>query len=113
VRALKTSTRPLCLFGHTHYPITFELSAEGVDTIGPAVDAVAELTLRPGSKYLVNPGSVGQPRDGDPRAAYAVIDVEGRRVELFRVTYEVKAAQAKVVRAGLPDVLAHRLAVGR
>src|SRR5262249_37647484 len=113
VRALKTSTRPLCVFGHTHYPISFELTDGRVETVGPATEAVAELQLREGSKYLVNPGSVGQPRDGDPRAAYAIVDVERRRIEMLRVSYEVTAAQAKVVRAGLPDVLAHRLAVGR
>jgi diadenosine tetraphosphatase ApaH/serine/threonine PP2A family protein phosphatase len=113
VRALKVSTRPLCLFGHTHYPVTFELSSNGVDTLGPATTAEAELELRPGSTYLVNPGSVGQPRDGDPRAAYAIVDVGGQRVELFRVSYPVEEAQSKVVRAGLPEVLAHRLAVGR
>jgi diadenosine tetraphosphatase ApaH/serine/threonine PP2A family protein phosphatase len=113
VRALRTAARPLCVFGHTHYPISFELADGRVETVGPAIDAVAELQLRAGSKYLVNPGSVGQPRDGDPRAAYAIVDVDARRIELLRVSYEVKAAQAKVVRAGLPDVLAQRLAVGR
>ena len=66
--------------------------------------------LRDGSKYLVNPGSVGQPRDGDPRAAYAIVDVEERQVTMMRVSYAVEAAQAKVVKAGLPDVLAQRLA---
>src|SRR5204862_6216189 len=71
VRALKVSTRPLCLFGHTHYPGTSELSADTFDSPGPAVAAEMRLMLRPGSKYLVNPGAVGQPRDGDPRAAYA------------------------------------------
>ena len=113
VRGLKVSRRPLCLFGHTHYPVTFELSSDGVDTIGPASDAEAEIAIRPGSKYLLNPGSVGQPRDGDPRAAYAIVDVDERRVELYRVNYPIEEAQAKMVRAGLPDVLAQRLAVGR
>ena len=113
VRALKTSTRPLCLFGHTHYPVTFELSAETFDSVGPATASAAELPLRDGSKYLVNPGSVGQPRDGDPRAAYAIVDTERRCVELLRLTYPVEEAQSKVIRAGLPEVLAQRLAVGR
>ena len=66
-----------------------------------------------GSKYLVNPGSVGQPRDGDPRAAYAIVDADKRRVELFRLPYPVEETQAKVIKAGLPEVLAQRLAVGR
>jgi diadenosine tetraphosphatase ApaH/serine/threonine PP2A family protein phosphatase len=113
LRALKVSTRPLCLFGHTHYPIAFALSADTFDSIGPPQEAEAHLPIRDGSKYLVNPGSVGQPRDGDPRAAYAIVDTDRHRVELFRLEYPVEAAQEKVLRAGLPEVLAERLAVGR
>jgi predicted phosphodiesterase len=113
VRALKASQRPLCLFGHTHYPVSFELSADTFDSTGPSASAESQLVLRNGSKYLVNPGSVGQPRDGDPRAAYAIVDVAERQVTMMRVSYPLEAAQAKVVKAGLPDVLAQRLAAGR
>ncbi len=113
VRALKVSQRPLCLFGHTHYPVSFELSADTFDSAGPSASAESQLVLRNGSKYLVNPGAVGQPRDGDPRAAYAIVDVAERQVTMMRVSYPVEAAQAKVVKAGLPDVLAQRLAAGR
>jgi diadenosine tetraphosphatase ApaH/serine/threonine PP2A family protein phosphatase len=113
VRALKLSTRPLCLFGHTHYPVTFELSADHFDTATPAAAAEMRLVLREGSKYLVNPGAVGQPRDGDPRAAYAIADTKAKCVELFRLVYPVELAQAKIIEAGLPEVLAQRLAVGR
>jgi len=113
LRALKVSERPLCLFGHTHYPVTFQLSAEAFDSTGPSTLAETRIDLRPGRKYLVNPGSVGQPRDGDPRAAYAIADTSALRVELFRLMYPIEEAQAKVVDAGLPEVLAQRLAVGR
>ncbi len=113
VRALKVSTRPLCLFGHTHYPVTFQLTAEEIDAAAPASSDESHLALERGVKYLVNPGSVGQPRDGDPRAACAIVDVEHAAVELFRVPYSIEEAQAKIVRAGLPEVLAQRLAVGR
>jgi diadenosine tetraphosphatase ApaH/serine/threonine PP2A family protein phosphatase len=113
VRALKTSSRPLCLFGHTHYPVAFQLSAESFDSFSPPPGAESRLRLDAGSKYLVNPGSVGQPRDGDPRAAYAIVDTGQRSVELFRVVYPVEVAQAKVLKAGLPEILAQRLAVGR
>jgi predicted phosphodiesterase len=113
VRALKVSTRPLCLFGHTHYPASFELSNGEFESYGSSADAEAHLPLRDGSKYLVNPGSVGQPRDGDPRAAYAIVDDKLKRVELIRLDYPIEQAQAKVTKAGLPDVLAQRLAVGR
>ena len=113
MRALKTSQRPLCLFGHTHWPVTFELADGRVDTIGASDVSPTLLTLRPESKYLLNPGSVGQPRDGDPRAAYAIVDTSTMKVELIRVDYPIETTQAKMIKAGLPDVLAQRLAVGR
>ena len=113
LRALKTASRPLCLFGHTHYPITYELTGEKLETCGPSVARENRLQLRDDLQYLVNPGAVGQPRDGDPRAAYAVVDVAAKRVELLRLEYPVNIAQAKVVEAGLPPVLAQRLGVGR
>jgi diadenosine tetraphosphatase ApaH/serine/threonine PP2A family protein phosphatase len=115
VRALKVSNRPLCLFGHTHFPVTFELSADSFDNVGSAGPAQTQLQvqMKPGCKYLINPGSVGQPRDGDPRAAYAIVDTTLRLVELYRTRYAIEDAQAKVVKAGLPEVLAQRLAVGR
>jgi diadenosine tetraphosphatase ApaH/serine/threonine PP2A family protein phosphatase len=113
VRALKVSARPLCLFGHTHYPVTFELSNQSFESVDAASAPEMVIEMKPGAKYLVNPGSVGQPRDGDPRAAYAIVDTNQRRVELFRLKYPIAEAQAKVIKAGLPEVLAHRLAVGR
>lgn len=115
VRALKVSKRPLCLFGHTHYPVTFQLSAEAFDTVGPSSAGETVLALKEGAKYLVNPGSVGQPRDSDPRAAYAIVETSNprQRVELFRLNYPVDETQAKIIAAGLPEVLAHRLALGR
>lgn len=113
VRALKVSARPLCLFGHTHYPVTFELSNQSFESIDAASAPEMLIQMKPGSKYLINPGSVGQPRDGDSRAAYAIVDTNERRVELFRLKYPIAEAQAKVIKAGLPEVLAHRLAVGR
>jgi len=113
VRALKMSQRPLCLFGHTHYPVTFALTDGRVDTISGSQSLGGPLQLLEGSKYLLNPGSVGQPRDGDPRAAYAIVDTSAGRVDLFRLDYPIEKTQAKVTKAGLPDVLAQRLAVGR
>jgi predicted phosphodiesterase len=113
VRALKVSNRPLCLFGHTHFPVTFELSADSFSSVGSPSAPQMQVQMKDGCKYLINPGSVGQPRDGDPRAAYAIVDTKLRRVELYRKRYSVEEAQAKVVKAGLPDVLAQRLAVGR
>jgi predicted phosphodiesterase len=113
VRALKVSRRQLCLFGHTHYPVTFELSDESFDSVGSASAPQMIVQMRDGCKYLLNPGSVGQPRDGDPRAAYAIADTTARRVELYRLKYPVEETQTKIIKAGLPEVLAQRLAVGR
>jgi len=112
-RALEFSRRPLCLFGHTHHPVTFVLADNVLDSPEPSTAAESEIRLLETATYLVNPGSVGQPRDGDPRAAYAIVDGGERRVELYRLPYAVDAAQAKILEAGLPEVLAQRLAVGR
>jgi diadenosine tetraphosphatase ApaH/serine/threonine PP2A family protein phosphatase len=112
-RALRTSSRPVCLFGHTHYPAVFELAHGGLDSVAPTDAEASAVPLVEGSKYLVNPGSVGQPRDGDPRAAYAIVDESARRIELFRVNYAVSETRTKIVKAGLPEVLAQRLTVGR
>ena len=113
VRALKMSQRPLCLFGHTHYPVTFALSNDRVTTIGSAGALDGGLAMQQGSKYLMNPGAVGQPRDGDPRAAYAIVDTSAQRVDTYRLMYDIATTQAKIMAAGLPEVLAQRLAVGR
>jgi putative phosphoesterase len=113
MRALETARRPLCLFGHTHVPLVC-MSGGGALEVYPLTGAGADtIQLNPDRKYLVNPGSVGQPRDGDPRAAAAIADTGTRQVDLFRVQYFVEQAQQKVRRAGLPEVLARRLALGR
>ena len=113
VRALKATSRPLCLFGHTHFPVTFQLAGGELQANGPAAAGEARLELREDVLYLVNPGAVGQPRDGDARAAYAIVDVGQRCIELFRVDYPIEKAQMKIIEAGLPPVLAKRLSVGR
>jgi diadenosine tetraphosphatase ApaH/serine/threonine PP2A family protein phosphatase len=65
------------------------------------------------ARFLVNCGAVGQPRDGDPRAAYGIVDTDARLLTIFRVEYDIPEAQRKILAAGLPEVLARRLAVGR
>lgn len=110
-RALQAGRRQLCLFGHTHLPVVFRLEGELFDGFLP--DGDTELPLRPGVRYMVNPGSVGQPRDGDPRAAFAIYDSDALTLGLRRVPYAVDAAQRRILGAGLPASLANRLAVGR
>jgi diadenosine tetraphosphatase ApaH/serine/threonine PP2A family protein phosphatase len=73
----------------------------------------SELLLVPGARYLINPGSVGQPRDHDRRAAYAIYDDARMMVEFRRVPYDFRQAQMRIMRAGLPDQLATRLSFGR
>jgi diadenosine tetraphosphatase ApaH/serine/threonine PP2A family protein phosphatase len=108
LQALEILTRlgqRLCFFGHTHLPRIFSEEGEQV----PASDDW--IPLPPSA--LVNPGSVGQPRDGNPEAAFAVVDLGRRAVRFGRVPYDVAATQAKIREAGLPEVEAARLALGR
>jgi len=108
---MRSCDRRLCVFGHTHLPVVFQQHPEGLSGFAPQGDA--ELELRDRSAYLVNPGSVGQPRDGDPRAAFAMLDTETGVLSLRRVTYPVGIAQRRILDAGLPTSLANRLGIGR
>ena len=111
--ALDAAARPLCLFGHTHLPAIYARHADGDTGAAPEVEETVGVRLEEGVRYLINPGSVGQPRDGDPRAAFAIYDTEHRVMTLRRVTYPVEKAQKRILDAGLPASLAHRLALGR
>jgi predicted phosphodiesterase len=114
LRALKAARRRVCLFGHTHVPVVFQLTTdEALEVLMPGPEPELVLAFQPGFRYLVNPGSVGQPRDGDPRASFAIVDAASAEMKLFRVAYEIESAQQKVIRAGLPEILAHRLSLGR
>lgn len=110
-RAFARHPASLTFFGHTHIPSLFSGSSEGAEVRilepgDPAID------IQTGLQYLINPGSVGQPRDRDPRAAYMIYDSEAARVEGFRIEYPLQDAQQRILDAGLPPVLAQRLAVG-
>jgi len=111
-RGVVASQRPVCLYGHTHVPAIFKYDGE-LSAIGPPRGPRHRLTLEPKAKYLINCGAVGQPRDGDPRAAFGLLDTESRTLTVLRVAYDVHTAQAKIISAGLPEVLAQRLAIGR
>ena len=99
---------PLCFHGHTHCPMIYEKQLGAVYRI----DAQS-FKLPIGRKYFINVGSVGQPRDGDPRAAYVIYNPAARVVNFRRVEYDIAAAQAKIREAGLPERLAERLALGQ
>lgn len=111
-RSFGRETFERCFFGHTHVPTVFEQRGDG-GVRGQQIVGEGRLVLEEGHRYLLNPGSVGQPRDGDPRAALMILDDDGPAAEWIRVGYQVEAAQEKIRAAGLPVVLADRLAVGR
>lgn len=101
-------TSAICFHGHTHVPVVFQKTPDRTvrlpsDTIVPSF----------GQKLFINVGSVGQPRDGDPRACFVTYDVESRSVQFHRVGYDVAAAQKRILDAGLPERLALRLALGK
>jgi diadenosine tetraphosphatase ApaH/serine/threonine PP2A family protein phosphatase len=99
----------LTFFGHTHMQGGFLLTRGGVKRIrGAGIVAV-----EPEHHFLINPGSVGQPRDGDPKAAYAIYDADQRLIEYRRTEYDIDSAAAKIRAAGLPEVLAARLYQGQ
>ena len=110
-RALETATRQVCLFGHTHLPVIFSATARQLTAAIPD-DSLQSLALTADTRHLINPGSVGQPRDGDARAAFGFYDTDGV-IEFRRVEYDVAAAQRRISAAGLPQSLANRLAIGR
>jgi predicted phosphodiesterase len=97
----------VCFFGHTHVPMAF-IRDDGVKRV-----RIEQLRIEPSKKYFINTGSVGQPRDADWRAAYCIYHLEKNIVEQRRVKYDLKSAQNKIVKAGLPRLLAERLALGR
>jgi predicted phosphodiesterase len=108
----------LTFFGHTHIQGGFAVDGEEWATLRPLYDTDDkaehfEFKMKKGAKYLINPGSVGQPRDGDWRAAFAIYDTDANSITFFRIPYDVAATQKRIYDAGLPDRLATRLSEGR
>jgi diadenosine tetraphosphatase ApaH/serine/threonine PP2A family protein phosphatase len=103
-------------FGHTHLQGGFSYGNSELDTIRlqpPRLGSpFVTLRLESGTRYLLNPGSIGQPRDGDTRAAFAIVDSDQGVVEFWRVPYDIRSVQERMRRAGLPEPLVLRLAFG-
>ena len=97
----------VCFFGHTHVPVAFIRDSQ------VRGGTYSKFKVEPGRKYFVNVGSVGQPRDGDPKAKYVVYDMDESSIELRKLDYDIPGAQKKILAAGLPPRLAERLAVGK
>lgn len=115
---LLSSSVPITFFGHSHVQGAFSSTPGDTSAFRPAYNTVGqcelkEWPLRKGNQYLVNPGSVGQPRDGDWRAGFAVYDSASTIVTFVRVPYDLKTAQDRILSANLPPRLATRLAAGR
>jgi len=109
---------PVTFFGHTHLQGGFFANGSAADGFHPEYRTIGQpenvtMQFKPGVRYLVNPGSVGQPRDGDWRAAFAVFDSEAMTLHFNRVPYNLKSAQDRIFSANLPARLATRLATGR
>ena len=108
-RAFDRMQGSICFYGHTHLPMIFSLSPEGEvrHQVGHDIQPSEE------KKYLINVGSVGQPRDNDPNACYVTCDTEDRTVSYNRVAYDIARTQQKMRAAGVPDLLVERLTVGQ
>jgi diadenosine tetraphosphatase ApaH/serine/threonine PP2A family protein phosphatase len=118
VGALQQSAVAATFFGHTHLQGGFYLNGQGADGFYPQYKTIGkseswDFSFDEGARYLINPGSVGQPRDGDWRAAFAMFNTETRIVSFRREPYDVKTAQDRILAANLPPRLATRLAAGR
>ncbi len=98
----------ICFHGHSHLPSAFRSKAGVI-----AQEMGETVTIMPDHSYLINPGSIGQPRDGDPRAAFAIYDEDSGQVSFFRIEYDRETCQNKILKAALPPNLALRLDLGR
>jgi diadenosine tetraphosphatase ApaH/serine/threonine PP2A family protein phosphatase len=102
----------VCLIGHSHVPLIFRLHADG-RVEGPSLaDDGSTLELQTGTRYFVNPGSVGQPRNQDPRAAYAILDADAGAIQFHRIEYDIAQTQRQMSDAQLPQALIRRLEYG-
>ena len=99
-----------CLVGHSHVPLAFVCDESGSCSRLMVFDGVA--LSGGGGRWIVNPGGVGQPRDGDPRASYAMYDSETGALRHYRVQYDIAVTQRKMRKNGLPPSLSHRLGYG-
>jgi predicted phosphodiesterase len=108
-RALSTQQRRVCLFGHTHIAVAYVQRDEGASPTGPYGPSPFTVALNKTARSLINCGSVGQPRDGDWRAAFGVLDTDANTCTMHRVEYDANSTRRAMRKAGLPDVLIRRI----
>jgi len=116
LEGLLDSTSPVTFFGHTHHQggfAYFDSNLEVLQIRPRPTELFAPLRIEPERRYMLNPGSVGQPRDADPRASFAIADLVNHTVEFWRVPYEIGKVQSRMRKAGLPEPLVQRLEFGR
>lgn len=102
---------PIIFYGHTHLPVVFQVDP-AFRVTGYSIRDEATIRLHPGHRYLINPGSIGQPRDRNPASSFAMFDSERMTVQFFRTEYDVAKTQQSILKAGLPEILAARLSNG-
>ena len=113
---LVNSPTAITFFGHTHFQGGFSYRGTQLEILqmkAPPGSNFAALQMQEDTRYLLNPGSIGQPRDGDPRAAFAIADMGHHVTEFWRVPYDIEGVQARMREAKLPEVLVQRLTYGR
>jgi diadenosine tetraphosphatase ApaH/serine/threonine PP2A family protein phosphatase len=108
---LRFFSSQICFVGHTHVPMRFACDLDGRVEFGH-MQRGSVIQLQPNVRYIVNPGSVGQPRDQNPQAAYALWDTAAGTIRFERIGYDIAATQKQILEAGLPPELAERLALG-
>lgn len=110
VESLKFMRTSIGFFGHTHFPIIYLLRNEKIDVV--SLSKNTRIKLDPNTRYLINPGSIGQPRDKDPNPSFIIFDSTKKEIQFMRFSYNIKKTQKKIRDAGLPEILASRLESG-
>jgi diadenosine tetraphosphatase ApaH/serine/threonine PP2A family protein phosphatase len=110
VESLKFMRTSIGFFGHTHFPIIYLLRNEKIDVV--SLSKNTKIKLDPNTRYLINPGSIGQPRDKDPNPSFIIFDSTKKEIQFIRFSYNIKKTQKKIRDAGLPEILASRLESG-
>jgi diadenosine tetraphosphatase ApaH/serine/threonine PP2A family protein phosphatase len=108
-RVFDTCATPHCIVGHTHVPLLFRERDGRIETVAPSDGSEVEIE---GRRLIINPGGVGQPRDGDPRACALILDLDNRRAKWLRIEYPIEPVQRRMREMGLPERLVRRLEIG-
>lgn len=106
--AFDAMEQSICFIGHTHVPQVYTKRGKSIINTN-----TFEFEVNPDYEYIINVGSVGQPRDGNPMASYCIYDSDAQMIELKRIQYDIQSAQRKIIEAGLPEFLSQRLSLGR